>query len=274
MTKKKGFSTFAKYWNNDTAKFILKKFGKFDIVFSANTITHIKELDNVFSNIYKVLNENGTLIVEDPSLLECFKNNAYDQFYNEHIYVFSLVALKNILKKNKLEVYDVENIDLHGGSNRYFIKKISNSRKIKKNVYRQYIREKRYGLNDIKTYIAFANRVKKSKVKLQSIFNKIKSKGKKIIGYGATAKSATVLNYCNINSKFIEYFLDTTPAKQNKYTPGTKILVKKYNNGIEDDVDYAFLGAWNFKMEILKKEKKFLKRGGKFIVHTPKPKII
>ena len=76
------------------------------------------------------------------------------------------------------------------------------------------------------------------------------------------------------DNKYIDYFLDTTPDKQNKFTPGTKIKILKYKNGINKDVDYVFLGAWNFKNEIFKKEIKFIKRGGKFITHNPYPKII
>ena len=86
-------------------------------------------------------------------------------------------------------------------------------------------------------------------------------------------KSSTVLNFCKIDNKYIKYFLDTTPTKAGKYTPGTHILIKKYK-GIPNDVDYAFLGAWNFKDEIFKKEKAFRKRGGKFITHVPSPRII
>ena len=89
-----------------------------------------------------------------------------------------------------------------------------------------------------------------------------------------TAKSTTILNYCDIGKKFISYFVDTTKDKQNKYTPGMKIPIYKYPGFIEKDIDYIFLGAWNFKEEIFKKKKKFIKNGGKFIIHTPIPKII
>ena len=82
------------------------------------------------------------------------------------------------------------------------------------------------------------------------------------------------MNYCKIDNKTIDYFLDTTKDKQNKYTPGTKIPILKYTKPINNDVDYIFLGAWNFKEEIFKKEKKYIKNGGKFIIHTPYPKII
>ena len=82
------------------------------------------------------------------------------------------------------------------------------------------------------------------------------------------------LNYCKINQNIIDYFLDTTKDKQDKFTPGTKIPILKYKGSIDYGVDYIFLGAWNFKEEIFNKEKKFINRGGKFIIHTPKPKIL
>ena len=129
-------------------------------------------------------------------------------------------------------------------------------------------------MNKINTFLKFSKRVKESRRKLVTIFNKLKSQNKKIIGYGATAKSTTILNYCKINSDIIDYFLDTTKDKQNKYTPGTKILIKKYKGYIDNKVDVVFLGAWNFKKEIFKKEIRFIKSGGKFIIHTPYPKII
>jgi len=102
----------------------------------------------------------------------------------------------------------------------------------------------------------------------------LRKDNKKIIGYGATAKSCTVLNYCKINDKYIRYFLDTTPDKINKYLPGSKIKIKKYRKLSIKDADVVFLGAWNFKKEILKKEKNFKKAGGKFLIHVPKVKLI
>ena len=274
ITKKMKFNTIADYWGIDLAKKILKKFDKVDLIYSANTISHIKNLNNVFRSINIVLSNDGVLIIEDPSLLECLKRNTYDQFYNEHIYVFSYLALENILKKYNLEIFRIENLDIHGGSNRYFIKKMTSNRKIENSVKNQKKKETKFGLNKKKTFIEFSKRVKESKNRLIALFKKCKKQNKKIIGYGATAKSTTILNYCNISNSIIDYFLDTTKDKQNKYTPGTKIKIMKYKGFIKKDVDVVFLGAWNFKKEIFKKEKKFIKSGGKFIIHTPYPKII
>ena len=207
--------------------------------------------------------------------MECLKKVAYDQFYNEHIYVFSLMAIKNLIRKYNLEVFDVEKLMTHGGSVRYFIKKKSNSKiRINDNVKKQLKDELKYKMNKFSTYIQFKNKVELSKKKLINIFSKIKRNNKKIIGYGSTAKSVTVLNYCNIKTETLDYFLDTTPDKTKKYMPGTRIYVNKYKKNLLDNVDYIFLGAWNFKDEIFKKEKKFLKKGGKFITHTPYPRIL
>ena len=274
ITKKKKFNSYPLYWNDKTTKLFEKKYGEFDLIFSANTLSHIKNLDNVFKNVYRLLSDDGVLIIEDPSLLECLKTNTYDQFYNEHIYVFSCIGLNEVLKKNKLEIYNVEKLNIHGGSNRYYIKKIINKKRIEKSLLMQILNETKYGLKKQKTYFNFAKRVRSSKQKLRLIFKKINKKKNKIIGYGATAKSTTILNYCDLDHKYIDYFLDTTPNKQNKYTPGTKIKILKYKNGINKNVKYVFLGAWNFKKEIFKKEKAYIKKGGKFITHVPFPKII
>jgi methylation protein EvaC len=274
ITRKMGFNTYPEYWSSKTAKQLLKKNGKVDLIYSANTISHIENLDEVFKSINIILDDRGILIIEDPSLLECLKKNTYDQFYNEHIYVFSLVGIESILNKYNLEIFHIENLKIHGGSNRYFIKKKLNKRKINSSVKTQRKKEIKYGIKKLSTYKRFATRVKSSKNKLKNIFIKINSKNKKIIGYGATAKSTTILNYCKIDKNLISYFVDTTKDKQNKYTPGTKIPIFKYSGFIEKNIDFIFLGAWNFKEEIFKKEKKFIKRGGRFIIHTPMPKII
>ena len=274
ITKKDNYNTYPEYWTPKLARKILKKHNKVDLIFSSNTISHIKNLDDVFKGINIALDDKGIFIVEDPSLLECLKKNTYDQFYNEHIYVFSYLGLSNALKKHNLEIFKIEKLEIHGGSNRYYIKKNSNVLKLDKSVHNHMYEEKKFGLNNLKAYTNFAKRVKLSKKKLLHIFKNCKKNNKKVVGYGATAKSVTILNYCNINNKMIDYFIDTTPDKQNKYTPGTKILIKKSVNLIDDNVDFVFLGAWNFQKEIFNKEKKYIKNGGKFIIHTPYPKII
>ncbi len=274
ITKNMGIETYDEFWDFKLSNKIKEKHGKIDLIYSANTISHIHNLSETFKAIKNLLGEDGIFILEDPSLMESLKNVAYDQFYDEHSYVFSITALKNITKDFDLEIFKIEKLKTHGGSNRVYFKKIDNKKyKVSKIVMKQLKNEKKYGINQLKTYTKFASKVKKSKRNLIKIFKKLKKINKTVIGYGATYKSSTVLNYCKLNSNFIEYFLDTTPTKKGKYTPGTHIPIFKYK-GIPKNIDYAFLGAWNFKDEIFKKEKSFIKRGGKFITHVPNPKIL
>ena len=275
ITKKKGYLTYSKYWNYSLSEVIKKKFKNVDVIYAANTLTHIANLNDVFRSICNILSKNGVLIIEDPSLLECIKKTSYDQFYNEHIYVFSALAVRNIIDKFDLEIFDIHKIDTHGGSLRYFIKrKKNNNLKITSRVSAQINKENKFGLNKLSTYIKFAKKALESKQKLITLLNKLKKNNKIIIGYGATAKASTVLNYCNIDHNIIDFFIDTTPDKINKFMPGKKIMIKKYDKNIYKNVDFFLLGAWNFKKEIFNKEKNFLKKGGKFIVHVPSPKII
>ena len=275
ITKAKRYYTYDDYWDLELSSKIKKKFKEVDLIYSANTLTHINNLNDVFKSINLILSEDGVLIVEDPSLLECIKNNAYDQFYNEHIYVFSAIALKNLLKKFNLEIFDVKDLPTHGGSLRYFIKKRNNKKYyVKPSVKKQIDKEIKNGLEKFKTYKDFAIKSIKSKKLFIKILNKIRNNNKKIIGYGATAKAVTVLNYCNIDYDLIKNFTDTTPEKVNTFLPGKNIKILGYKKDILKNYDYAFLGAWNFKKEIFKKEKTYINNGGKFITHVPFPRII
>ena len=273
LTKNK-YKTFPNFWNKKLANHIFSKSKKADVIFSANTISHIPNLRETFDAIEYSLSNNGVLVIEDPSIYAVIKNNSYDQFYDEHVYVFSALAITNIVKKSNLRLFHAEQLTTHGGSMRYYICKDLAKHKVTKEIKSILKKEKKAKLDQLLTYIEFSKRVKKSKQGLIKIFKKLKNNNKNIISYGATYKSSTIFNYCKIGKRFINYVTDTTLNKQGKFTPGQHIPIISPQKGMNERVDYAFLGAWNFKKEILKKEKKFIMRGGKFITHVPSPKII
>ena len=273
LTKKK-YKTYPNFWNKKLANKIFLKSQKADIIFSANTISHIPNLKETFDAIEFSLSKNGVLVIEDPSLYSVIKNISYDQFYDEHVYVFSALSLSNVIRSSGLRLFDSDKLDTHGGSMRYYICKDSAIHKQTRKLDIIIKNEKKAKLDKLSTYIHFSKQVKKSKDELIRIFKKLKNKKKTIISYGATYKSSTIFNYCKIGKKLIDYVTDTTLNKQGKFTPGQHISIISPEIGMNNKVDYAFLGAWNFKKEILAKEKEFLRRGGKFITHVPFPKII
>ena len=272
---KKLFRTYNEFWNLRLSNKLLKeKKGGIDLIFSANTISHIPNLEETFKGIYKILSKDGVLVMEDPSLLKVLKNNSYDQFYDEHVYVFSSLSVKKIIKKYGLRLFDIEHLSTHGGSNRYYICKEDGKYKSSSSLKKALKDEISNKLHKFDSYYKFSKRVNLSRKNLLNLMTELKKKKKKIISYGATYKSTTVFNYCKINSKIIDYVTDTTLNKQGKFTPGTHIKIISPKIGMNKTVDYAFLGAWNFKKEIFKKEKNFLKKGGRFITHVPKVKIL
>ena len=174
ITKIKKFTTYSEYWNQKLSKKITKT-KKADIIYSANTLSHIENFNEIFEAINIALSEKGILILEDPSLLKCLQNVAYDQFYCEHIYVFSTLALREILKDFELEIFDIENTNTHGGSNRYYIKKKNNNLyKINSSVNIQIKKELSFGLDKFSTYKKFEKKVKTSKKNLLNIFKTLK----------------------------------------------------------------------------------------------------
>jgi hypothetical protein len=271
---KKDFKTYPNFWNKSLAKKIFNKNKKADLIFSANTISHIPNIKETLEAIELSLSNNGVLVIEDPSLKSVINTNSYDQFYDEHVYVFSALSIGEIAKKYKLRLFDAEEVENHGGSIRYYICKNESKHKTTIRLKKIIIKEKKSGLNKFDTFLNFTKRVKKSKKDLNKLLNKLKKNNKKIISYGATYKSTTVFNYCNIGTKYFDYVTDTTLNKQGKFTPGKHIPIISPEEGFDDSVDYAFLGAWNFKKEIIKKEKNFIKNGGKFITHVPFVKIL
>jgi len=273
LTKSK-YKTYPNFWNKSLAKKIYNKNKKADLIFSANTISHIPNIKETLEAIESSLSNNGVLVIEDPSLKSVIKTNSYDQFYDEHVYVFSALAISEITKKFKLRLFDAEEVENHGGSIRYFICKEDAKYKKTQKLIKIIKNEKKNRLDKYKTFLDFSKRVKKSKKDLIRLLNRLKKDNKKIISYGATYKSTTVFNYCNIGTKYLDYVTDTTLNKQGKFTPGKHIPIISPEKGFNSSVHYAFLGAWNFKREILNKEKEFIKKGGKFITHVPVVKIL
>ena len=276
ITNKEGYKTYPKFWDLKLSEEIKTKHGKMNIIFSSNTISHVPDLEQIFSGIENILDDDGLFVFEDPYILSVLKNNSYDQFYDEHAHLFSLTSVRNILKSFELKIINVEQINTHGGSIRFYISKKKSKHKESKNIKNLMVIENKYKLSEFKTYKLFATRVRKSKKRLLKIFEKIRSNNKIIVGYGATYKSATIYNYCAINDKKINYIIDNTKNKQKKFTPGSHIEIKSPEKGftLNLNIKYAFLAAWNFKKEILTKEMNYIKNGGSFITHVPKPRII
>jgi methylation protein EvaC len=271
MTNDMEYKTYPEFWTEKLSKLIKQEHGTMDLIYAANCICHIHDLDDCFSAVANLLSDKGVFVFEDPSLLRMLERGSYDQIYDEHAHVFSVTALQHLLKKNGLIIFDVDNLSVHGGSNRIYVKKpnIASDNTLRPSIFENLKEEKSFGIDNFKTYEIFAERVKKSKDDLVELLVKLKNDGKRIMSIGATSKSTTVFNYCGISTDLIELITDTTKDKQGMYSPGVHIPVVSRESVNLNDYDYAFLGAWNFKEVIADKEREFVENGGKFITHVP-----
>ena len=271
---KKGIPTITKFFGSKLAIELKKSGKKVDCIIANNVLPHTPELTDFIKGLELLINPNGIIVIQFSAyLLPLIKNSQFDHIYHEHFSHFSLTTVKQILKKFKLEIIDVEELNVHGGSLRLYIKKIGQTKKESKNVKKLINKEKEFGITKKDTYRNFENQILEKKISIWKFFSAAKKEKKKIACYGAPAKGNTMLNYCQIGKDFINFTVDKNPAKQGKLLPGTHIPIFNLKKINEFKPDYLVILPWNLKEEIVEEMKYIRKWGGKFVVLSPKVKI-
>ena len=261
-SNKFGVETISEFLGSDLAKEIVISKGQANIVYAANVFCHIPEIDDLAKSCSLLLKDDGYLVFEDPYLGDVLQKTSYDQIYDEHVYLFNCTAVQDVFKKHGLELFDCKHLNTHGGSMRYYLKKTT-SVVYTDNLLRQLDIEEEIGIKEIKTYENFSENCEFAKVNFKKALELFKADNLKVVGYGATSKSTTILNYCDIGPDLIDFIVDTTPIKQNTLTPGKHIPVLPYD-AFSPHPDVSVLFAWNHKKEILSKESNF---SGQWITH-------
>lgn len=270
----KGVNTISCFFDESVADQIISEYGHADTISSANVICHIPYLHSVFAGIAKLLKPEGVFIFEDPYLGDIVEKVSYDQIYDEHVFFFSTDSVSRLAAMHGLEVFDVEPLPVHGGSMRYYLAR-KGSRAVSGRVADQLGKEAELGLDKAATYEVLRARIEASRTSLIALLQKARAEtGEAVAAYGATSKSTTVTNYCGIDTELVRYICDTTPIKQGKYSPGTHIPIKPYEEFQREYPSYTLLFAWNHMQEIMDKESAYLDSGGKWIVYVPEVRIL
>ncbi|MBP7506369.1 MAG: class I SAM-dependent methyltransferase [Prolixibacteraceae bacterium] len=273
VARSNGINTISEFFDKELAQRVLNEHGMADAILGANVMCHIPYLHSIIEGMKLLLKPRGVIIFEDPYIGDVIENTTYDQIYDEHVFLFSVSSIQCLFDMYGMEVFDVEHQETHGGSMRYMIAR-RGTKSVSRRVREQLEREKILGLDSLETYEKFRNNCEMSRKKLRALVEDIKKEGRRIIGYAATSKSTTIINYCGFTTEHIEYICDTTPIKQGKFSPGAHIPVLPYEKFTENYPDYALLFAYNHEKEIMAKEKKFMESGGKWIVYVPEIKTL
>lgn len=270
----KDIPTMNRFFNTELAMDLVSMGKSADLVIANNVLAHVPNLNDFVKALKIILKPDGIITIEFPHLLELIKNNQFDTIYHEHFSYFSLITAQKIFAYHKLVIFDVEQLDTHGGSLRIYVRHLENQ-KIADNerVNKILIKEKEFGLDKISNYEKFSKNAFRIKQTLIEFLEESKKQSKKVVCYGAPAKGNTLLNYCQITSDLIQYTVDKNPFKQGMYLPGTHIPIMAPKKIEETKPDYVLILPWNLKDEIMQQIDFIRKWGGKFVIPIPKVEI-
>lgn len=276
MANAEGIETLPYFWDEVIAKKILRKFGSPDAIIATNVFAHVHDVKSFVQNAKLILDDEGLLVIEVPYALNLIKKNEFDTIYHEHLSYFLVKPLKRLFEKEGMELRDVQEMLIHGGTIRVFVTKQENKGFARQNSRIQEFlkREQNEGLHSVKSYFDFVNQLLDLKISLLQLLSAIKKEGKTIAAYAASAKGNTLLNYCGVSSDFVDFIIDETPEKQNKLYAGNHIPIFGYAELEKRKPDYLMILAWNFAKEIMEKTKDHEKRGGKYIIPIPHVRVI
>lgn len=267
VAKARGVETIPEFFNAKVAQKILEKSGPARVVIGTNVFAHIDDLHDFMDGVTALLQDEGILSIEVPYLGDLNQNVEYDTIYHEHLSYFSIQPIERLFSAHGMQLESVARLQVHGGSIRVIGKKTN--RKSKRHALIEL--EKRSGLDKLETYRTLAYRVEYQKEYLKHMLEAIKSKGQRIIGYGAPAKGNTMLNVCDIGTETLDYLIDTTPEKIGKFTPGKHVPIFETAKFRRERPPYALMLAWNYQEEILMKERDYI---GQFINPIPYPRVL
>ena len=272
-----GVTVFNDFFTEDLADRILNIHGPVDTILSSYSFAHIDDMIDVIKGVKKLLKDDGVFIFEIYYLGTLIDEMQYDMIYHEHMSYYSLTALKNFLKQYDMEVFDVAYIPgVRSGSVKFFARNTGRrTEAISSAVTEMMQYEKEKEFEKLNVYTDYAEKVSETKNQLITLLDRLKNEGKSIIGYGASGRGTTIMNYCGIDEKYLDYVVDDAPAKQGFFTPGTHVPIEPWEHVAKSGFpDYILLFAWAFTDEVINKRRDYLQKKGKFIIPLPEVKIV
>ena len=220
-----------------------------DLLLASNVFAHADDLKSMAESMKKLIKPDGKIIIEVQYLLNTIKDLTFDNIYHEHTNYWSLTSLKRFFENLELKIFNVEEIDTHGGSIRIYLSQEKNI-EIDNSVNDFLKKEEEYGLKKIETYLDFGKKIENLKKEVIKNLKNLKKKYPNIVGYGAPAKASTALNYFNIKNE-IDFIVEDNPLKHGKFIPGVNIPIVSKEK-VKDKNSAILVLAWNFFDEIEK----------------------
>jgi hypothetical protein len=264
-----GVPTRIAFFNAATAVSLVADGIRADLAVANNVLAHVPALNDFVAGFEILLKPSGVATFEFAHLLRLMEETQFDTIYHEHYSYFSLLAVEPLFRRHRLEIFDVQELDTHGGSLRVFAQHEGGPHARTDAPDRVRQNERNAGLATHEAYRRFGDKVAKVRADLVAFLADAKQKGKTVVGYGAPAKGNTLLNYCGVGSDLVAATVDRSPYKQHRYLPGTHIPVLPPERLNELRPDYVLILPWNLREEVVRQWSGIAAWGGRFVVAIP-----
>jgi len=273
LARERGIETIGDFFTAGLARTLSEQGKHADVLHAHNVLAHVPDLKGFVAGISTILAPGGVAVLEFPYLIDLVDNLEFDTIYHEHLCYFSLAPLVQLFERAQLQIFDVERVAVHGGSLRLFASRIGR-RAPRASLARMIEVERSWGVGDAATYRRFAGSVNALRAAIPDFLAGLRSRGKSIAAYGASAKGATLLNFWGIGRETIDFVVDRSTEKQGLTMPGIRLPIHAPERLLLQQPDYVLLLAWNFAEEIAAQQTEYLRRGGQFIVPVPGPRVL
>jgi len=270
----KGIPTHVDFFGTRLAKELQGKGVQADVIVGNNVLAHVPDILDFVRGMKYILKPSGVITMEFPHLLKLIQFHQFDTIYHEHFSYLSFLTTQRIFEAAGLKIFDVDEIETHGGSLRIYATHQENIKQtFSENVSNMINKERAFGLESLDTFAHFQNRVNSIKNRFNRFLIDAKISGKSVIAYGAAAKGNTLLNFSGVKSDLIQFIVDASPFKQGKYTPGMHIpiLIETYIRELKPD--FVVILPWNIKDEIEEQLFYIRRWGGKLVVAIPQLEV-
>lgn len=242
-----------------------------DLVVANNVLAHVPNINDFVRGFACLMKPDGLGTLEFPHLYRLVEMNQFDTIYHEHYSYLSLGTVRRIFERNGLLVFDVEEVDTHGGSLRVFVqRRDTGQRPVADKVSALCEMEQRAGMESLEYYRDFQGRADRVKDDFLTYLIDAKRRGVRVGAYGAAAKGNTLLNYAGVHADLLPYVADANPNKQGKFLPGSRIPIVDEPHLQAHRPDEVIVLPWNIVDEVVAKLGYIRAWGGCFVAAVPK----
>lgn len=273
VAREKGIETEVAFFGAETAARLVREKGQADLLLGNNVFAHVPDINDFVAGLRAALKPQGRIVLEFPYGADFIEKGEFDTIYHEHVFYFTLTPLLPLFRRHGLEIFHVEKTPMHGGSLRLFAGH-TGAHRSEPSVDALLAEEKRKEIASFAYYETLSRQAQKTKADLCELLVQLKTDGKSIAAYGASAKGSTLLNFCGIGRETLDFVADRSTYKQGLFTPGTHLPIVPAEEMERRRSDYTLLLTWNFAGEILAQQKAYREGGGKFIIPIPKVTVV